>query len=857
MSRYWSGDNNVDTVGQPAEYPVTAIDRERWDGKQDKLVYDTAPTPGSAQPVTSDGIAHAIDKSKAFMVMYGATTIQDIAKAYAEGRCVCAEYEGLIYTLARIDAVYQRALFYCVVPAQNGRVVTHSLTLTGSEWEQNIIESTLPADFEGATDVTEMTYNEIKELYDAGKDLYIIKEGERYVCGGYLPQAGHLVFYRIYWDGQTSRFCISGYRIHQAGGWIKLTVDAYLKSTEVLNSLTSSETTKALSAAQGKELKRLIDDIINVTPAPVEGKLVKRVLGGNIITPAPIAGMHAANKDYVEQAFRALNIENGEGENSLQQNIDYASFAPTNEHIINNTDISKNEDGSVITGALGKFSTMHGGTSQAKGKRSHAEGTTTVALGGYSHAEGNETLAVGNNTHAEGYKTVAIGQDSHAEGAHSVAEGKHSHAEGYETLASGEVAHAEGYGTIANGYYQHVQGRFNDTEGLDNVAHVIGNGTGEDVENEDGSITKHRSNAHTVDWNGNAWYAGEVRVGGDNYYDADPLVTQTQLELFTATNLENSGEKGGVRQKAFENKEENIGTATGIQAFAANVGNATGDFSFASGYGSKASGGYSHAEGTNTHAAHLCTHAEGHETRAEGIYSHAEGKNTYTSGIASHAEGEKTNANNNYSHAEGYGTNASQEAAHAEGYKTTASGYASHSEGQLTSATGINSHAEGYSTKATGNYAHSEGKTTTASGEYSHSECWDTTASGRASHAEGNTTKATNAHAHSEGYYAEANGHTSHAEGNHTIANGADQHVQGKYNVADTSSAHIVGNGNSTTPSNAHTLDWNGNAWYQGDVYVGSTSGTNKDGGSKKLATEEYVDGLIAELQAQIDALKG
>ena len=60
--------------------------------------------------------------------------------------------------------------------------------------------------------------------------------------------------------------------------------------------------------------------------------------------------------------------------------------------------------------------------------------------------------------------------------------------------------------------------------------------------------------------------------------------------------------------------------------------------------------------------------------------------------------------------------------------------------------------------------------------------------------------------------------------------------------------AHIVGNGTSTSAcSNAHTLDWEGNAWYQGDVYVGSTSGTNKDDGSKKLATEEYVDNLVGD----------
>ena len=46
----------------------------------------------------------------------------------------------------------------------------------------------------------------------------------------------------------------------------------------------------------------------------------------------------------------------------------------------------------------------------------------------------------------------------------------------------------------------------------------------------------------------------------------------------------------------------------------------------------------------------------------------------------------------------------------------------------------------------------------------------------------------------------------------------------------------IVGNGTSDTErSNAYTLDWEGNAWFAGDVYVHSTSGTNKDDGSKKL----------------------
>ena len=127
-----------------------------------------------------------------------------------------------------------------------------------------------------------------------------------------------------------------------------------------------------------------------------------------------------------------------------------------------------------------------------------------------------------------------------------------------------------------------------------------------------------------------------------------------------------------------------------------------------------------------------------------------------------------------------------------------------------------------------GEYAWAEGRKTTASGNYSHAEGGGTTASGTVSHAEGDSTT--------------ASGTTSHAEGWGTIAQGNNQHVQGKFNITDTTSAHIVGNGSPSKRSNAHTIDWHGNAWFAGDVYTGSTSGTNKDEGSKVLATKEYVD---------------
>lgn len=154
--------------------------------------------------------------------------------------------------------------------------------------------------------------------------------------------------------------------------------------------------------------------------------------------------------------------------------------------------------------------------------------------------------------------------------------------------------------------------------------------------------------------------------------------------------------------------------------------------------------------------------------------------------------------------------------------------------GYQTIASGLYSHAEGYGTTAS-NYSHAEGRDTRASGEYSHAEGHSTTA-GHKSHAEGEFTKAIGDTSHAEGYGVTASGVCSHAEGNNTIASGKNQHVQGQYNISDTTSAHIVGNGSdSSNSSNAHTLDWSGNAWFAGDVYTGSTSGTNKDDGSVKL----------------------
>ena len=58
MARYWSdGYEEINTVGHVAEYRVTVLDKERWDGKQNALTFDDVPTIGSSSVLTSGVIA--------------------------------------------------------------------------------------------------------------------------------------------------------------------------------------------------------------------------------------------------------------------------------------------------------------------------------------------------------------------------------------------------------------------------------------------------------------------------------------------------------------------------------------------------------------------------------------------------------------------------------------------------------------------------------------------------------------------------------------------------------------------------------------------------------------------------------
>lgn len=158
-------------------------------------------------------------------------------------------------------------------------------------------------------------------------------------------------------------------------------------------------------------------------------------------------------------------------------------------------------------------------------------------------------------------------------------------------------------------------------------------------------------------------------------------------------------------------------------------------------------------------------------------------------------------------------------------------------------ASGLAAFAEGAVTVASGNAAHAEGTRTLASGNAAHAEGYLTKATGSRAHAEGWGTMAAHNGAHAEGFESKALGEASHAEGKGTVADATGQHVQGRYNISDENALFIIGNGEDNEHrSNLHVINNAGDAWFAGDIYIGSTSGVQQDGGAKKVATEEYVN---------------
>lgn len=230
-----------------------------------------------------------------------------------------------------------------------------------------------------------------------------------------------------------------------------------------------------------------------------------------------LSGMQIYSRDSGNNLVQLANIGYGEGAGTSGTTVApyYTLGTRASGSTIGNNSMA---EGVGVT-ASGFASHAEGYHTISSGHYSHAEGNETTASNYYSHAEGSDTTASGYYCHAEGHNTTASGSASHAEGDNTTASGEYSHAEGFLTIVSGNYAHAQNYGTIAQRKSQTVLGEFNiaDIGGTNEKARgdyvfIIGNGT-----------TTARSNAFTVDWNGN------VEAAGDYYSKVNQISLGTYI----------------------------------------------------------------------------------------------------------------------------------------------------------------------------------------------------------------------------------------------------------------------------------------------------------------------------------------
>ena len=279
------------------------------------------------------------------------------------------------------------------------------------------------------------------------------------------------------------------------------------------------------------KLSAFLDNLKNVfalkththTTSDISDFVVDSELSSTSTNPVQNAVINA-EFDAISDAMGALDLAidgkaNTEHNHAISDVTDLQTALDTLEETIDGkADASHEHSASKITSGI--LAVERGGTGNMYGyvRAGAQEGS---AIGSLATAEGRETIASGYCSHAEGNYTEASGSSSHSEGQNTEASGNFSHAEGESSSATGYASHAEGDHTIASGESSHVQGRYNteDTAGV--YAHIVGNGESNST----------RSNAHTVDWDGNGWFAGDVYVGGTYQDDgASKLISKADAE---------------------------------------------------------------------------------------------------------------------------------------------------------------------------------------------------------------------------------------------------------------------------------------------------------------------------------------
>lgn len=279
------------------------------------------------------------------------------------------------------------------------------------------------------------------------------------------------------------------------------------------------------SHAEGTETLASMDD------AHAEGRLTKATASqSHAEGQETIASAHTAHAEGFKTKAGASH-SHAEGHNTETESTAAYSHAEGNGSIVKspaahaegqNTTVENNATAAHAEGAstvinVGAWTAHAEGSGTvvgAKAYAAHTEGSGTSIGGEYVNASGT-TIAASHAAHAEGDNTT-IGSKSYG-----------SHAEGINTVISegAHGAHVEGVGTKAVLWGSHVEGRYNAEDDKRRWLHIVGNGTSD----------TNRSNAHTIDTAGNAWFKGVIVLGGTSQSDApDVVATMNNVKNYAA-----------------------------------------------------------------------------------------------------------------------------------------------------------------------------------------------------------------------------------------------------------------------------------------------------------------------------------
>ena len=435
--------------------------------------------------------------------------------------------------------------------------------------------------------------------------------------------------------------------------------------------------------------------------------------------------------------------------------------------------------------AHGRYSHAEGEGTTTDGEASHAEGYNTTARGNHSHSEGEGTTASGVNSHAEGYFCVTSGVGtSHAEGSGTEAwGGEGSHAEGYRTKSIGRSSHAEGYRTYAVGKNSHAEGE-NNSVGLNGFYCKVINI--DDIEQTTTILICEEEIIVNDDGSETPTYSSLNASNWFNSGEIISLIIANKIYLNYATVISASPHLK-IDKLPPDITEDLDSLNINMRIFSLNNNKCF--------------------TKSNLHDYYKINKYRVKNSEGEYIYIDVD------EGDGAHVEGSYNIAIGNHSHAEGF--------------QSISYGSNSHAEGTGTYTAGKNSHAEGSNNKIyeTANSAHVEGNSNNTHGSYSHVE----------------------------GYGHDAYGYCQHVEGSRSIRDEKFKyvHIVGNGNIPlydenmpDNLNIYSPENINSRGESNAYALDWLGNGFFSGDVYVNSKYNENDEASGIKLATVEEVNAL-------------